>query len=105
MLLYNTSRRRDIMNNKLIAEIGRNDKRISLLREMVPELKILLKNASTFTREESIEALNKIREKLVLLEDELKNNYCKENNIKLIRIPYYEISKISLEKLDLIKRE
>lgn len=37
--------------------------------------------------------------------DELKNNYCKENSIKLIRIPYYEISKISLEKLDLIKRE
>ena len=63
------------MNNKLIAEIGRNDKRISLLREMVPELKILLKNGSTFTREESIEVLNKIREKLVLLEDELKNNY------------------------------
>lgn len=33
--------------------------------------------------------------------DELKNQYCKEHHIKLIRIPYYDIDKISLEYLDL----
>lgn len=30
------------------------------------------------------------RFKLQKFQDEIKNNYCKENNIKLIRIPYYE---------------
>lgn len=33
--------------------------------------------------------------------DELKNQYCKEHNIKLVRVPYYDIDKISLEYLDL----
>lgn len=28
--------------------------------------------------------------------DEIKNNYCKENNIKLIRIPYWDINKIEM---------
>lgn len=30
----------------------------------------------------------------IKINDEIKNNYCSENNIDLIRIPYYDISKI-----------
>lgn len=33
--------------------------------------------------------------------DNIKNNYCQEHNIKLIRIPYYEIGDINLKKLEL----
>ncbi len=33
--------------------------------------------------------------------DNLKNEYCKKNNIHLIRIPYYEINEITLERLGL----
>lgn len=33
--------------------------------------------------------------------DELKNQYCKEHNIKLVRVPYYDIDKITLEYLGL----
>lgn len=33
--------------------------------------------------------------------DKLKDKYCKEHNFKLIRIPYYDIDKISLEYLEL----
>lgn len=33
------------------------------------------------------------------LSDELKNNYCKDNNIPLIRIPYYEYQNICLDML------
>ena len=33
--------------------------------------------------------------------DKLKDDYCKDNNIKLVRIPYYDIDKISLKTLDL----
>lgn len=35
--------------------------------------------------------------------DNLKDKYCEEHNIKLIRIPYYDISKISKEYLELQK--
>lgn len=31
---------------------------------------------------------------LIKKRDEIKNNFCKENNIKLLRIPYFEINKI-----------
>ena len=31
--------------------------------------------------------------------DEIKNNYCKKHNIKLIRIPYTEYKKITKEKI------
>ncbi|MCC8068809.1 MAG: hypothetical protein LIO71_03535 [Ruminococcus sp.] len=31
--------------------------------------------------------------------DQIKNQYCKEHNIKLKRIPYYDIDKISIETL------
>lgn len=31
--------------------------------------------------------------------DEYKNQWCKENNMKLIRIPYYDIKQISYEKI------
>jgi hypothetical protein len=30
------------------------------------------------------------------IQDEIKNTYCKNNNIKLIRIPYWEFKNISL---------
>lgn len=33
--------------------------------------------------------------------DRLKNDYCKEHNIKLVRVPYYDIGKISLKTLGL----
>lgn len=33
--------------------------------------------------------------------DRRKNDYCKENNIKLIRVPHYDINKLSLEYLEL----
>ena len=33
--------------------------------------------------------------------DELKNQYCKKHNIKLVRVPYYNIGKIDLELLGL----
>ena len=33
------------------------------------------------------------------LSDDIKNNYCKNNNIKLIRIPYTDYNKISLKYL------
>lgn len=33
--------------------------------------------------------------------DQEKNEYCKKHNIKLIRIPYYDIGKINLEMLEL----
>lgn len=33
--------------------------------------------------------------------DRRKNEYCQNNNIKLIRIPYFELSKLSLQKLEL----
>jgi len=63
------------MNNKLIADIEIHRQRGNILRKVVPELEGLVKNSDTFTKEESIEVLNKIREKLVLLSDELKNSY------------------------------
>ena len=63
------------MNNKLIADIYKNEKRKDLLCELVPELEKLIKNSSKFTKKESIEALNKIRERLVLLNEELKNTF------------------------------
>ena len=63
------------MNNKLIVDMERNKKRNYLLGHVVPELEGLIKNCGTFTKVESIEALNKIKDKLVLLNDELKNTY------------------------------
>lgn len=38
---------------------------------------------------------------IIKANDKLKDNYCKEHNIKLIRIPYYDIGKISKEMLEL----
>ena len=63
------------MNNKLIADIERHKKRNYLLSGVVPELARLVKSNNVFTKEESIEALNKIRDRLVLLEEELKESY------------------------------
>lgn len=63
------------MNNKLISDIYKNDKRKDLLCKVVPELEKLIKNSSKFTKKESIEALNKIRDRLVLLQSELKNTF------------------------------
>ena len=63
------------MNNKLIADIYKNEKRKDLLCELVPELEKLIKNSRIFTKKESIEALNKIRDRLVLLNEELKNTF------------------------------
>ena len=34
--------------------------------------------------------------------DQYKTNWCKENNIKLIRIPYYDYKQITFEKLKLL---
>ena len=31
--------------------------------------------------------------------DEIKNNYCKNNQIKLVRIPYWERDNLNLEML------
>ena len=42
------------------------------------------------------ESLEKIQER-----DKIKNQYCINNNIKLIRIPYYNIGKINLQLLEL----
>lgn len=90
------------MNNKLIADIERNRKRRDLLRNVVPELERLVKNSDTFTKEKSIEVLNKIRESLVLLSDELKNSYvmakkmrmelrdCCTHEVLIKRSNYYE---------------
>ena len=36
--------------------------------------------------------------------DKMKDNYCKDNNIKLFRIPYWEFNKIN-EKLDKILKQ
>jgi len=90
------------MNNKLIANIERHRKRGDLLRNVVPELERLVKNSDTFTKEESITALNKIRDSLVLLSDELKNSYvmakkmrielrdCCTHEVLIKRSNYYE---------------
>lgn len=63
------------MNNKLIADIERNRQRNYLLGYVVPELERLVKSSSTFTKKESIEALSIIKERLILLQEELKNSY------------------------------
>ena len=63
------------MNNKLIANIERHKKRNYLLSEVVPELERLVKSNNVFTKEESTEVLNKIRDRLVLLQCELKESY------------------------------
>ena len=63
------------MNNKLITDIYTNEKRNDLLREVVPELEKLVKSSSAFTKKESIEALSIIKERLILLQEELKNSY------------------------------
>lgn len=31
--------------------------------------------------------------------DEIKNNYCRKNNIKLKRIPYFNLSQVTLENI------
>ena len=41
--------------------------------------------SSSWSEKELLENFNKIK-----LHDSIKTNYCKENNIKLIRIPYFE---------------
>ena len=63
------------MNNKLIADIENNRKRKDLLHKVVPELERLVKNSGTFSKQESIGALNEIRNRLTMLQDELKNSY------------------------------
>ena len=63
------------MNYRLIVDIYINEKRKNLLRKIVPELDTLVKNSISFTRKESIEALNKIKDRLVLLQTELKESY------------------------------
>ena len=63
------------MNNKLIANIYINEKRKDLLCKVVPELEKIIKNSSKFTKKESIEALSIIRDKVVLLQEELKNTF------------------------------
>lgn len=63
------------MNIKLISDIYINEKRKDLLCKVVPELEKLIKNSSKFTKKESIEVLNKIRDRLVLLQSELKNTF------------------------------
>ena len=37
--------------------------------------------------------------KIVKSHDEIKNNWCKENNIPIIRIPYYDLNKITIKDL------
>ena len=63
------------MNNKLIADIYKNEKRNDLLRQIVPKLEKLVKSSSVFTKKESIEALNEIKNRLTMLQEELKNSY------------------------------
>ena len=63
------------MNNKLIADIERNRKRNYLLGIVVPELEKLVRNSSAFTKKESIEVLNEIKNRLTMLQEELKNSY------------------------------
>ena len=63
------------MNNKLIADIYINEKRKDLLCKVVPELEGLINNSSKFTKKESIKALSIIKERLILLQEELKNSY------------------------------
>lgn len=90
------------MNNKLIADIERHRKRNNLLREVVPELERLVKSSSTFTKEESIKALSIIKERLIFLQEELKNSYviakkmrraldeCCTHEVLIKRDNYYE---------------
>lgn len=90
------------MNNKLIADIERNRKRNYLLGNIVPELEKLVKNGGAFTKKDSIEALNKIRDRLVLLQGELKDSYvaarkmrkelneCCTHEVLIKRSNYYE---------------
>lgn len=92
------------MNNKLIADIERNRQRNYLLGHVVPELERLVKSSSTFTKEESIEALNKIKERLLSLQEELKDSYvmarkmrreldkCCTHEVLIKRANYYECS-------------
>ena len=92
------------MNNKLIADIERNRKINNLLRDIVPELEKLVKSSSTFTKEESIEALNEIKNRLTILQEELKNSYvmarkmrrqldeCCTHEVLIKRANYYECS-------------
>ncbi len=63
------------MNNKLIAEIERHKERQYVLSKVVPEIKSLLKKSSIFTKEESITALKKIKQHLIILEEEYKNRF------------------------------
>ena len=48
---------------------------------------------AAWSHKESLEVIQK--------RDKQKNDYCQKNNIKLIRIPYYDIGNISLESLEL----
>lgn len=92
------------MNNKLIADIERHRKRNNLLRDIVPELEKLVKSSSAFTMKESIGALNKIKERLLSLQEELKNSYvmarkmrreldeCCTHEVLIKRANYYECS-------------
>lgn len=72
------------MNNKLIADIYKNGKRNDLLKEIVPKLETLVKNSDTFTKKESVTALNKVRDSLVLLRDELNSSYVKAKGMRKI---------------------
>lgn len=50
-------------------------------------------DGGTWTQSQTLEIIQE--------NDNLKNNFCKENSIKLIRVPYYDIDKISLKYLQL----
>lgn len=92
------------MNNKLITDIERHRKRNNLLREVVPELERLVKSSSIFTKEECIKALSIIKDRLILLHEELKNSYviakkmrreldeCCNHEVLIKKSNYYECS-------------
>ena len=71
------------MNNELIMQKENFIKRKYFLDEVIPILKgFLSQNSSKFTNEESLVALNKIREHLLLLEEESSTIY---KNAKSVR--------------------
>ena len=79
------------MDNKLIAEIEVRSKREKILDNVIPEIKRLLNvDSSKFTKEESIVALEKIRDYFVSLDEEYKSHF---TNIKSLYLTLYDTCK------------
>lgn len=71
------------MNNELIIEKERLIERKNYLNDVIPVLKAFLsRNSSKFTNTESLVALKKIREHLLLLEEEASTVYLNAKSVR-----------------------